>query len=384
MPMRPDHAARPAAFGGLSLVSWTVVAAAAAGQDCAWEHRVVAGPEARSGVGMVHDAARGVAVLFGGVKSGPIRLGDTWEWDGSAWTQVSTSGLGGEGRSHFGIAYDSTQELTFVFGGMGPVSRFNNDLWQWDGVSWTMAPVSGDSPQARNGAAMAFDAARGVLVLFGGETSSAWVRDTWEYDGSAWTRVATSGPSARAYAAMAYDPVREVTVLFGGGPTPQEDTWEWDGVSWASRSVSAPPERSFPAMTYDSDRQAMVVFGGTTFGPTSYDDTWQFDGATWAQLDASGPSRRYSTAFTFDADRNNAVLFGGLDGSRFHSDTWVLTCAEECYADCDGSGSLDLFDFLCFQNDFAASAPSADCDASGALDFFDFLCFQNAFAAGCP
>ena len=26
----------------------------------------------------------------------------------------------------------------------------------------------------------------------------------------------------------------------------------------------------------------------------------------------------------------------------------------------------------------------ADCDESGDLDFFDFLCFQNAFAAGCP
>ena len=55
-----------------------------------------------------------------------------------------------------------------------------------------------------------------------------------------------------------------------------------------------------------------------------------------------------------------------------------------CYADCDSSGSLDFFDFLCFQNAFAAGDPYADCDTSGSLDFFDFLCFQNAFAAGCP
>jgi hypothetical protein len=57
---------------------------------------------------------------------------------------------------------------------------------------------------------------------------------------------------------------------------------------------------------------------------------------------------------------------------------------QRCYADCDGSGSLDFFDFLCFQNLFAAGAAAADCDESGTLDFFDFLCFQNAFAAGCP
>jgi hypothetical protein len=55
-----------------------------------------------------------------------------------------------------------------------------------------------------------------------------------------------------------------------------------------------------------------------------------------------------------------------------------------CYADCDGSGSLDFFDFLCFQNAFLAGEPYADCDGSGVLDFFDFLCFQNEFLAGCP
>jgi hypothetical protein len=60
----------------------------------------------------------------------------------------------------------------------------------------------------------------------------------------------------------------------------------------------------------------------------------------------------------------------------------------DCYADCDGSGALDFFDFLCFQNAFAAGDPYADCDGSGRFDFFDFLCFQDAFAQGqrfgCP
>ncbi|MFG0285528.1 MAG: hypothetical protein ACF8R7_14010 [Phycisphaerales bacterium JB039] len=55
-----------------------------------------------------------------------------------------------------------------------------------------------------------------------------------------------------------------------------------------------------------------------------------------------------------------------------------------CYPDCDDSGSLDFFDFLCFQNAFSAGEPYADCDDSGSLDFFDFLCFQNEFSAGCP
>ncbi|MFG0282831.1 MAG: GC-type dockerin domain-anchored protein [Phycisphaerales bacterium JB039] len=72
------------------------------------------------------------------------------------------------------------------------------------------------------------------------------------------------------------------------------------------------------------------------------------------------------------------------DGQWRHGFTTYMLAGGGCYPDCDESGSLDFFDFLCFQNAFAAGDPYADCDGTGALDFFDFLCFQNEFAAGCP
>jgi spore coat protein A len=58
-----------------------------------------------------------------------------------------------------------------------------------------------------------------------------------------------------------------------------------------------------------------------------------------------------------------------------------------CYANCDGSLSspaLNVNDFVCFQNAFAAANPYADCDRSGTLNVNDFVCFQSRFAAGCP
>jgi len=55
-----------------------------------------------------------------------------------------------------------------------------------------------------------------------------------------------------------------------------------------------------------------------------------------------------------------------------------------CYADCDGGGGLDIFDFICFQDAFAQGDPYADCTGNGTLDIFDFLCFQDAFVMGCP
>ena len=75
-------------------------------------------------------------------------------------------------------------------------------------------------------------------------------------------------------------------------------------------------------------------------------------------------------------------MLGGF-GGLFVDNITIEFGDARCPADCDESGALDFFDFLCFQNLFGAGDPAADCDGSGALDFFDFLCFQNAFAAGC-
>ncbi len=60
-----------------------------------------------------------------------------------------------------------------------------------------------------------------------------------------------------------------------------------------------------------------------------------------------------------------------------------------CYANCDGSTAqpiLNVNDFQCFLNVFAAGDPSGNCDGSAApptLNVNDFQCFLNAFAAGC-
>jgi glucose/arabinose dehydrogenase len=55
----------------------------------------------------------------------------------------------------------------------------------------------------------------------------------------------------------------------------------------------------------------------------------------------------------------------------------------QCRADLTSDGELDFFDFLEFQNLFAAGDLRADFTGDGELDFFDFLQFQNEFAAGC-
>jgi hypothetical protein len=60
-----------------------------------------------------------------------------------------------------------------------------------------------------------------------------------------------------------------------------------------------------------------------------------------------------------------------------------------CYPNCDGSTNvpfLNVNDFVCFQQKFAAGDSYANCDHSTSppvLNVNDFICFQQSFAAGC-
>src|SRR5690349_7463112 len=52
---------------------------------------------------------------------------------------------------------------------------------------WTkQAPAA--NPPARSFASMAYDAATGDIVLFGGDSSQGIVGDTWTWNGSTWTK----------------------------------------------------------------------------------------------------------------------------------------------------------------------------------------------------
>ncbi len=183
-----------------------------------------------------------------------------------------------------------------------------------------------DVPSPRTGQAMAFDTARGVAVVFGGDADSGLSGSTWEWDGTVWDLRSTSGPSPRVHASMAYDAARGRVVLFGGrsGSTFYGDTWEWDGTSWSSVSTaSSPQNRAVAGMSYDSDRAMMVLFGGVNSGGGGgqFGDTWEYDGTNWVQRSTSGPSAREWPALGYDPVQQRTVLFGGSNSSAL-ADTW--------------------------------------------------------------
>jgi hypothetical protein len=131
---------------------------------------------------MAFDATRGRVVLFGG-SGGASVLGDTWEWDGTVWTQ--TSAFGPPACMKATLVHTGRRALLFggVTGLIGTTEVFGQS-WEWDGRHWTARQDLG--PGARWGHAMAFDTPRGRGVLFGGTATPAGagteiaLGDTWE------------------------------------------------------------------------------------------------------------------------------------------------------------------------------------------------------------
>jgi hypothetical protein len=243
-------------------------------------------PAGRFWSGMVFDSTRSVNLLYGGVSSAGTDLSDTWEWTGAAWTQKSPAANPGA-RDSFALAFDATRQVVVLFGGEKCANKTCstmtnlNDTWEWNGTNWSQMSTS-TAPAPRTGSRMVFDSARQVDVLFGGTncisdcTTLTEYGDTWEWNGTAWTQEApASSPGGRDSVGMAYDSARSVTVLFGGYGS-SGDTWEWNGTNWTQ--VTPEPSvtyRYYSPMTFDSSRGRTVIFAGTT-AATDLDDTWEY------------------------------------------------------------------------------------------------------------
>ena len=288
-----------------------------------WRNPLASTPGNRQYHAMAFDSIRGVTVLFSGSSStnGTLFYADTWEFDGTRWTQRDASGPAP--RQYATMAFDSARGVTVLYGGILRNGTRSAETWEWNGSSWTQRVVSG--PGARDRHAMAFDSVRNVTVLFSGYRDGGWNSDTWEWNGTEWTYRTNSGPSPRIGHAMTFDSARGVTLMLGGSVsgTPNSEAWEWNGQTWSQRTGSAMPARSYHAMAYDPNRNRSVVFAGTGVGAA----TWEGDGASWTQLAAPGPSNRAYHAMVYDTIRRAFVMYGGNTGGN---ETWLLRTPPPC------------------------------------------------------
>ncbi|MFN0131105.1 MAG: GC-type dockerin domain-anchored protein [Phycisphaerales bacterium] len=130
------------------------------------------------------------------------------------------------------------------------------------------------------------------------------------------------------------------------------------------------------------------VPSGSTAAPTYW---------TYTRLGPNAPAALDWPALmaSVDALAFTVVDFAGTQPQR----SWTVgadavsivsfTGTGACYANCDGGTTvpfLNVNDFICFLNRFAAGEMLANCDQSWnppVLNVNDFICFNESFAAGC-
>jgi hypothetical protein len=187
--------------------------------------------------GFVFDESRNRFVAFGGGGMRGMNR-EVWEFDGNRWSLHPAPAPPARG-SH-AMVYDPVRKKVVVFGGMGvrtgaQDTPIYSDTWEFDGTVWTQKQVSGPSP--RLGAGIAFDSKRSLVILFGGSNHDGVMNDLWSWNGTSWAKLAEGGPEPRVMGYIAYDKRRDRIVLFGGRrgvPINSDlgDTWEWNGESW--------------------------------------------------------------------------------------------------------------------------------------------------------
>jgi N-acetylneuraminic acid mutarotase len=245
--------------------------------------------------------------LFGGnagTSSAALLKSDLWRFDKGMWTWVagpsvdSQPGIYGTrgvpasanrpGARQYPAMWVDSQDNIWVFGGwgrdeVGTKTRWLNDLWRFDGTSWTWiagsavcdppgvygtlgVPDAANTPGGRDGAGAAVDG-QDRLWLFGGKghassASEGLLNDVWRFEGGAWVWL---GGSTSVNPAASY------------------------GTVGVADPANHPGAKSWPCAWHA--KGSLWVFGGAGFDSTDtyrlLNDLWRFDGTSWTWVAGS-------------------------------------------------------------------------------------------------
>ncbi len=294
---------------------------------------------------MAFDALRGVTVLA-------LWTGDIWEWDGLTWTLRDTELFGGQAPT--AAVFDPGVGATRIFTSSvsGPRRVFH-----WNGATITEGSLAGLPNVAVRSAS--YIASRGVVQAL---VQPSTVGQIWESSaGGGWTLIADGGPSLGAH--LVYDPVGQKTLVLASvfsQTQPRTVVWRWDGSSWSRASSVSMAIGQGAAAAFDMTRNKLIVQGGDTATDSRDPRTFELSEGRWRRNGAARPSTGTRGLMVHDPDRGVHVLFTGATASSSSStpvgsstgEVWEWNGAQWTNVDCNGL----------FIN--ASSAPAAAYDAA--------------------
>jgi hypothetical protein len=283
-------------------------------------------PAGRTAAALVYDVTRKEMLLWGGIASdGKTFPNDLWAWNGSSWRQlVPRDGVAPLGRSHHNLVYDEARRRVVLIGGRRGPGKLG-DTWEWDGARWHEI-TSGTFPILHP--TVVYDGMRRRVVLFGGSDLAGLLRKLMGWNGRAWEVLDSVGPPLAKEAGIpvisAVTPAGELlSVIEQSGRSSDSVallTWTWNGTSWTRRELG-------PAMT--SLQPAASAPDGTIYIYQSFGE-WltaplvhtRSPAGVWTSVSPSvRPEPNLFPAAAYDPIRKRFVLYGNAywewDGARW-------------------------------------------------------------------
>jgi N-acetylneuraminic acid mutarotase len=294
-------------------------------------------PGGRSAYSFVYDTNRNRALLFGG-HGGTSYFNDTWQYQNGDWSKIDTPNAP-SARVLAGSAFDPIRDRMIVFGGLELSSdkkTFTNlfDTWEFDGTTWTQRATTGPSVAKP---LLVYDAARNEVLMMATSTATDLKVLMYRYKPATatWEEITpATRPSCITEGAMIYVPSNQTVFLTGGvcgTTTVLEDTYQWNGTDWTKIDVKTHAGLALgQALAYDEVHKTVVQFGGTEVLGAPNANTFIFrdtDPAAigWTSfVDHSTPGARSLFVLRGDAQNNALWLFGGFNADSAFNDVWKL------------------------------------------------------------
>lgn len=261
-------------------------------------------------------------------QSGPGST-ETWSRCTGSWQLLTTRGT----PTPAGLfLVDDARDGYLLYGG----DDLLNNTWTFSGGTWTHLALS-TAPSPRTGESVAYSAALGEVILFGGSTGAQSLQDTWAFSAGTWTLLTPSvSPWARFGAALADDSSDGYLVLFGGVVTRSgvtaaaNDTWRFTAAGWTELAPStAPAAGSLSTVGYLVNDPAGA--GALYVGPCAYTyyatgftcenatgfsngSTWRFANGSWSNLSGVWFVGALDAPPTYDTARGAVEAVGSATG----------------------------------------------------------------------
>ncbi len=133
-------------------------------------------PGYRSGHAMEFDSLNGRIHMYGGQTPGGVETQDNWGYDGT-WVNLGTGGP--SARHHHRMAYQSGCGRLRVYGGYKDGTT-HDDYWEWDGAAWSMLSTGSD-PGPLYGSSLDYFPGTEDFLIFGGYDGLDRLAATWQH-----------------------------------------------------------------------------------------------------------------------------------------------------------------------------------------------------------